>query len=171
MLINKRTIAFLFVALFVSTMANTAQAQFKVATVDVNRILNESKEAVAKRKELDAKSADARKKLEEKGKALKQIEEKLKAGSISEDSKEAQQYRAQAREFTRQVKDAEDDLKNEFMKTNKILADKALKLVSDYAKASDIDLVLDKSEKGRGPVLYGSQSFDITDAIIQKMNQ
>ena len=153
------------------TISSKAVAEFKLATVDVNRVLNESSEALSKRKELDLKSAEARKKLEEKGKRLRQIEEQIKSGSLSEDSKEAQKYRSEAREFSRELKDAEDELKTDFMKVNKTLAEKALKIIAEYAKANGIDLILDKGEKAKGPVLYGVASQDITDAIVKKMNQ
>ncbi len=56
------------------------------------------------------------------------------------------------------------------MKFNKSLAEKTVKIVSAHAQKHSIDLVLDKSEKGRGPVLFGDSTFDITDAIIEEMN-
>jgi Skp family chaperone for outer membrane proteins len=56
------------------------------------------------------------------------------------------------------------------MKLNKSLTDKALALINDYAKDKKIDMVIDKGEKVRGPVLFGDPTLDITDDIVQAMN-
>jgi Skp family chaperone for outer membrane proteins len=39
--------------------------------------------------------------------------------------------------------------------------------IETYAKANKFDLVIDKSEKYRGPVLFGSPSADITEEILK----
>ena len=152
-------------------MAPTVHAEYRIATVDINRVLNDSKEAAAKRQELEKKSIDIRKKFEDRSKKLRDTEQKMKDGKLAEDSKEAKQFRSDARDFGREVKEAEEDLKSDFMKFNKGLADKALKAVADYAKANNIDLVLDRGDKARGPVLFGDASHDITDAIVEIMNK
>jgi Skp family chaperone for outer membrane proteins len=38
--------------------------------------------------------------------------------------------------------------------------------IEAYAKSNNYDLVIDKSEKYRGPVLFGKSSADITDEIL-----
>lgn len=157
------------VALAVAFSASIAQADFRVATVDVNRILNETKEAKSKKKELDDLTLKAKSEIEARRKTLKAVEDKLKAGNVSADSKEAEKFRTDAREFARFVKDKDEDIKKEFMKTNKELTDRALDIVKKYATAHSIDLVLDKGEKGRGPVLFGDTSADITDQVIKSM--
>lgn len=164
---NLKTFALAALLLFSTSVA---QAEFKVATVDVNRVLNESKEAKVKKKELDDITLKAKAKIEERRKTLKATEDKLKAASASPDSKEAERFRTDAREFARFVKDTDEDIKKEFLKTNKVLTDKALELIKKYAQQNSIDLVLDKGEKGRGPVLFGDASADITDAVIKTLN-
>jgi len=151
--------------------ASVALAEFKIATVDVNKILNESSAAKTKRKDLDGRAAAARAKLEDKGKGLRERKEKLEQAKDKADPKELEKFRADARDFERAVKDTDEDLKKEFMKFNRELADKAVKLINEYAKKNQIDLVLDKSQGGRGPVLFGQASFDITGEITQEMNR
>ncbi len=157
-------------ALALFFVASPAHAEFKVATVDVNRILNESKEAKVKKKELDEISLKAKSEIEARRKTLKATEEKLKSANISAESKEAEKFRTDAREFARFVKDKDEDIKKQFMKTNRDLTMKALDLVKKYAEGHKIDLVLDKGEKGRGPVLFGNDSVDITESIIKTLN-
>ena len=147
-----------------------ARAEFRVATVDVSRVLNESKEAQAVKKKLDDLSLSAKKKLDAKRDALTQLKEKLESQKVSNDSKEAEGFQNQVRDFERSVKDSREDLQKEFMKSNKALTEKTLTLVQKYASSNKIDLVLDKGAAVRGPVLYAGQTFDITEAIIKQVN-
>jgi Skp family chaperone for outer membrane proteins len=43
--------------------------------------------------------------------------------------------------------------------------------VQKYALSNKIDLVLDRGQAVRGPVLYAGPVFDITDEIVKVMNQ
>jgi len=151
-------------------IATSAQAEVRIATVDVARILNESTEAKAKRAELDTANLEAKKKLEAKQSALKDLEGRLKQGKLSEDSKEFQQYKNQARDFENFYKDTTENLQRQFYKVNKTLTEKAVGLIRIYAEKHKIDLVLDKGAKERGPVLFGTNAADITNDILREMN-
>lgn len=157
--------------LSVLTLSSLASAEFRVATVDVNKVLNESKEAQAKKKKLDEMSLEVRKKVESKKSALKDLEERIKSGKVGEDSKEADQYRAQMKDLDRMVKDSQDDLKKEFLKSNKELTEKALGLIKNVATQNHIDVVFDKSEASRGPVIFAGSITDITDTVTKTMNK
>ena len=159
------------VAAIVCGAASSAQAELKVATVDVNKVINSSKEAQAERKKLDDMTLAAKKKVDAKRDSLKQMEDKLRDQKVAEDSKEAEQFRNDARDLDRLVKDSQDDIQKEFIRSNKELTDKTLGLVKKYASSNKIDLVLDKGEMARGPVLYAGPVYDVTDAIIEQMNK
>jgi outer membrane protein len=152
-------------------LANVAAAEQKIAVVDMARIMNESKEAQTKRAELDSVATDAKKKLDTKRDALKKMEEQLQAKKVSEDSPEVEKFRAQARDFARMVKDADEDIKTKYLKVNKALLDKAQTVIEKYAKEQKIDLILDRSEKVRGPIMFASKTQDITDEIAKLMNK
>ena len=166
----KKTFVLALLAFALVTMATAAHAEFRIATVDINRILNESKEAQAKKSELDAASASAKKDLDQRRASLQATEKKLKDSGTSTTSKEAETFRAQAREFVRLAKDTEEKLRGEFVKSNKALTEKTLRIVEAYAKKNAIDLVLDKSEKVRGAVMFRAAPFDITNEIIAQVN-
>lgn len=153
-------------ALFVCVAV--AQAEVRIATVDVSKILNDSPEAIAKKKELDTLSEETRKKLESRAKDLQALKSKLESQKVSADSKEAESFRNQARDFERMRGDAKADLEKKFMKVNKELTDKVLARIEAYAKANGYDLVFEKSERFRGPVLFGSEETDITDQILKQ---
>jgi len=166
----------LSIILLVGTLAislaipSGALADFAIATVDVNRVLNESKEAQAKRKVLDGMASAARKKVDDRRSTLQALEKKLKESGVKEDSKDFESFRVQARDFNRLVKDSEEELRKEFMKTNRELTERTMKLVKDFAQLKKFDMVLDKGDAGKGPILYTSISNDITDAIIAQIN-
>ena len=159
----------LFAAIALLITSTTVIAETKITTVDVNRIINESPEAKAKRKDLDTKAGEARKKVEAKRAVLVETDKKLKEMKVSDTSAEAENLRNDARDFERFVRDTDDDLKKEFLKFNKEITDKVLKIIDAYAKENHIDLVLDKSDKTRGAVLFGEASADITNDILAKL--
>jgi outer membrane protein len=146
------------------------QAETKIATVDVNRVINELPEAKIKRKELDDKAAQVRKKIETQRAALLEQEKKLKAAKVIDTSPEAEKFRADARSYEHLVRDSDEDLRKEFLRLNKDMTDKVFKVVAAYAKTNKIDLILDKSESSRGAVLFGEPGTDITEAIIKQLN-
>lgn len=149
---------------------SSAAAEYKIATVDMNRIINEAPESKEAKQTLDKEFAAAKKKIEDKRDGLKATEAKIKDGSIKEDSKEAEKYRESAREFARLVKDTEDDLKKKFLKSNRALTEKAAKLVKAFAEKNNYALIFDKSDKARGPVLFAQPTSDVTEEVIKSMN-
>lgn len=157
------------VALLLMT-PRAALAEFKLAVVDLNRVLNESTESKDSRKSLDDLSQKARKKIDAKKVSVAALEKKVKEGRFAEDSKEVQSFNTEARDFNRLIKDSEEEVKREFLKINKELTEKAVRTVKSYAKNKGLDLVVDRSEKNRGPILFGSEGIDITDDIISLMN-
>lgn len=141
----------------------------KIATVDVARIINEAPEARSKKKELDAASEEAKKKLEAKSRDLQALKTKLEGQKVNTESKEADSFRDKARDFERLRADMKADLEKRYMKVNKELSEKVMAKIESYAKQNSYDLVIDKSERFRGPVLYGKASADITDEILGEM--
>lgn len=164
MLSFRNCFCILTISLFV---CGNALAEFRVAIADVNKIINECPESKEMKKTLDEKTEKARKQIEAKKQALESVKQKIDEGKIKQDSKEADKFRADARDFSRLLNDAKEDLHRDFLKSNQVLTEKVLGLIKDYAQKNRIDLVLDRSEVSRGPVLFGSPSFDITDDIIK----
>jgi len=153
------------------TAVAEAKSDAKIATVDVSKILNDSDEGKEQRAKLDALSAAAKKKLETKRAALKAMEEKLRASNATEDSPGAKDFRSQARDFSRLVKDSEDEVRQEFVKVNKKLTEKVLKIIKQYAEENEIDLILDKGVQERTLVLFGAPQADVTSQIVARMNK
>lgn len=160
----------LFISILSLLLSATAIADYRVATLDMSRVLSESTEAKAAKAQLDAASDKAKKLIEDKKAALKPLEDKAKAGKLDPNSKEASQFKKNTQELFTLIREKEDELRKEFTKANKALTGKTVQIVEKYAKEHDIQIVLDKSEKGRSPVLFRDASFDITDDIVKLIN-
>jgi Skp family chaperone for outer membrane proteins len=63
--------------------------------------------------------------------------------------------------------DAKADLEKRYLKVNKELTDKVYAQIEKYAKANNYDLIIDKSDRYRGPVLFGSSSADVTEDLLK----
>lgn len=166
---NTRFLACSVGLLLAATLTPACQAEVRIATVDVARIINEAPDAKSKKKELDKASDEAKNKLEAKGKDLQALKTKLESQKVSAESKEAESFREKARDFERMRADMKADLEKKYMKVNKELSEKVMAKIESYAKSNNYDLVIDKSEKYRGPVLFGKPSADITDEILDDM--
>ena len=148
-----------------------ALAEYRVATVNINKVLNNSKEAQVKKKELDKLSKKAKEQIDKRREELEKMEARLKDSKASEDSDAVERFRDQAKDFQRFVKDQEEDLKMNFLKTNKELTEKTLELVREYARNKGFDLVLDKGASVGGTVIFTADDNDITEEIIAKINK
>jgi outer membrane protein len=157
------------VILTIGIIPFSAQAEIKIATVDVARLINEAPAAKGKKQELDKASEEAKKKLEGRGKELQALKTKLEEQKVSADSKEADSFRNKARDFERMRADVKADLEKRYLKINKELSDAVMAKIEAYAKSNEYDLVIDKSEKYRGPVLFGKSSADITEEILDSL--
>ena len=143
---------------------------YRMATVDVNRIMNELEEAKELKQSLDKRSKSAKDKIEKERNSLKEMEANIKSKGLDGNSSEVDDFRAKARNFERMVKDTEEELRREFLKDNQQLTKKVLDAVQSYAKKNDIQLILDKSKMGRGPVLFGDPTADITTDLLKELN-
>lgn len=163
-----------YVVMFLASCAlletSSAVGEVKIATVDVARIINESPVAQEKKKELNKASDAMRKKLEAKATSLKETQEKLEKRKVAADSKEAESFRKEAKEFERLRDDLKADLEKKYVRINKEVSDSVMKAVEKFAKANNYDLIIDKSEKYQGPILYGTKAVDVTDKIIDEIS-
>jgi Skp family chaperone for outer membrane proteins len=154
-----------------SAVLNTASADgASIATVDINKIMNQMDEAKDMKARLDGATASAKREIDSKRAELAKIESSLRERKVDPSSEEGDKFRAKVKDFERLVKDSEEKLRRDFLKTNNKLSAKVLKAVEEYASDNDIDLVLEKSGEGRSAVLYGQNSADITDSILDTLN-
>jgi Skp family chaperone for outer membrane proteins len=173
-----RNISALFLSLTVGLSLcalNPASTAFaadgaSIATVDINKIMNQMDEAKDMKARLDGATATAKRDIDSKRAELAKIESSLRDRKVNPASEEGDKFRAKVKDFETLVRGSEEKLRKDFLKSNNELSAKVLKAVEEYAADNDIDLVLEKNSEGRGSVLYGQNSADITDSILDNLN-
>lgn len=152
--------------------ASVHAEEFVIATVDVSRIINESADAKKAKAELDTQMKKSKAIIEEKQNALRPLDEKVRKGEIKPGTKEGEEVKAKTRELVELMRTKEDEMQKSFAKLQGDITQKAMKVISSYAKEHDISMVLDKSSGPmRGGVLFGQESLDITSEIVSRFNK
>lgn len=158
---------FLGAFLLFTGIPNSALAAEKVATIDMKRVLNETDAAKDKKAEIDKLIENASKKTGERQKSVLKLQEKVKG---STDPKESEKYEQEVKALERYAQDSREEISKQVAVTSKVLTTKALDLIKQYAKQHNFELVLDKSDRLRNPIIFSEGSIDITDEIIKEIN-
>lgn len=160
-----KSLVFAYLVFFVIT-ASPVSADFRVATVDINRILNEMPEAKKEQQALDQATSAAKVKIESERKRLQTLEASLLEKKVKSDSPEVKNFQTQAQNYQKMLAGSQEDLRGRFLSVNEKLAGKVVAAIERYAKKKNIQLVLEKGSQGRSAVLFGDEDADITDDII-----
>lgn len=143
-------------------------ADIRIGTVDMTKVLQESPSAKAKVDAIDKKATRAKEKINKQKEELVALQKKL-GDDASGTSPDAEKFRKASRELQRYVRDTEEELKTELMEVRKNVTEQAFKKVTEVAKSKNLDIVLEKSEVARGPVLFAEGVTDITSYVLASM--
>jgi Skp family chaperone for outer membrane proteins len=171
------------------TIAFTASAQQKIATVDMKKLFNGYYKTKMAQNAIDKDKSDARRDLKDMSDALekakadyKQMLDQANDPAISADERDKRKAAAadKARDLnTRQVnfesyqRTAESQLADKSQRMIGNLVTEIQKYVSETAKTGGYALVLDSSAASANltpQVLYSDAAIDITDAVIAREN-
>ena len=146
--------------------------ELRIATVDLQRALNEcdsGKNAKENFKsQVDKLQADLNKQKSEIEKIKDEVEKKGMVLKDEERKNIERDYQKRLRDFQRTYKDSQAELQqrdNEL--TSEILRD-LQEVIAEYGAKQNYTLVLEASNTGA--VLYNSRAIDITDQVIQEYN-
>ena len=182
-IISRRIIPAAVAALLASS--SSAQAQLKVGTVDINRVIQQhgkTKEAEAKlneaknaaKKEFDERADSYKKALDE----LKRMTAQLEAPALNAEAKSAKAkerdekiaaIRTMEREITEFRTTREQQLQQQVIRMRDAIVTEVTDVVMERVKANNMDLVFDKSGaslNGFSPVLFSRESADFTGEVI-----
>lgn len=154
---------FFFLFFFI---VNSVHAEYRVAIVDLNRVVNSTVEAKEKQRELEKLSNQAKADYELRAQKVKQLEQEY---IRSNDRNKAVELEKAARDLKLFVADSKEKLQKKFRDTNQKLIKNIVEIIRKYAKDNDIDLVLDKNSLVLGVVVYNENAIDITDELIRKV--
>jgi outer membrane protein len=156
------------VAVTIPLLAEPLLADIRIGTVDMTKVLQESPSAKIKVDAIDKKAAQAKAKINKQKEELVALQKKL-GNDASGTSPEAEKFRKASRELQRYVRDTEEELKTELMEVRKTVTEQAFKKVKEVATSKNLDIVLEKSEVARGPVLFAEGVTDITSTVVSSM--
>lgn len=165
---KKHILSALAFLLVVMGAQGASAEELKVAYIDSQRVITQSKmgkEAYAKLQKLSDQKEEDLKKRETKIKSLSD-EIQAKSATLSTAAKEdlQRQYEKEVKEYNRMYKDAQDELRNTEMSILKPWTKELEAIIKDYGEKNKIDLILDRTNPA---VIYASKRIDITDAIIE----
>jgi len=161
----------LFALLLLAAPAVRAE-EFRLATVDLQRALNECESGKSAKEnfksQVDKLQADLNKQKNEIEKIKEEVEKKGMVLKDEERKNIERDYQKRLRDFQRTYKDSQAELQqrdNEL--TSEILRD-LQEVIAEYGAKQNYTLVLEASNTGA--VLYNSRAIDITDQVIQEYN-
>lgn len=157
---------------FVSNNVALAEADVKIAVVDIQRALSESTAGAKAQKQYEKKVREAQEDLDEKKNAYEQKREKYskKRDSLSEGARVEQEEELVGleRDLKRTFQDVQNDLRRRNAKVVGELVEKLRKVVDGVGKEGGYDVILERSSQA---VLFANSSYDITDKVIKEFNK
>jgi len=120
-------------------------------------------------KKFDPKRKQLRAVNEEVGTLTKQLQEQTDKLTDTERATRAKTIEDKRKQLARDAQEAENDYKSESQEILNGLASKVYEVLTAYAQQQGYTLVLDVSQR-QNPVLYASDSTNITKAVIDAYN-
>ena len=152
--------------------APAAQAETRIAVVDGRRALISSKEGRKAEKILKSLMESKKKQIAPLEVELKRQREEFESQKyvLSRSAVEDRQLELlkRQRDLERSMREAQDDLEIEQRKLMQPLLKQVEEVVAKLGKKKKFTLILEKSSPG---VLYLDDAIDITDLVIQKLNE
>ncbi|MGA7273858.1 MAG: OmpH family outer membrane protein, partial [Candidatus Udaeobacter sp.] len=180
----------LFALMLGFPLAAFAQGTLKIGTVDMQRAFkeyNKTKEAETKindaknaaRKEYDDRADDYKKALDEINNLNKQLESPaLSADKKTQTAKDRDDKIAKIKNMEREISDfrqtRERQLQDQLMRMREGIVKEITDVVMEKVKASNLDLVFDKSGmsiNGVPVLMYSHDNIDFTNDIIAVLNK
>lgn len=144
--------------------------QGKVAVINIQGAIINTKDGQKAAAELNAKTAPKKKELEQKQNEINSLQDQLNKGSNTlSDAAKNDLYKnieLKKKNLQREVEDAQADLESDQQKLLQQLGQKMMAVIEKYARDNNITMVVDVSSQ-QTPVLYASPSIDITKEIIE----
>jgi outer membrane protein len=147
-----------------------AQAQMKVAVINIQSAIVSTKDGQKAAADLNAKTAPKKKELDQKQNDINALQDQLNKGqnTLSDAAKNEiyKNIEEKKKLLQRDVEDAQADLEQEQQKVLQQLGQKMLAVIERYARDNGYTMVVDVSSP-QTPVLYASPTIDITKDIIE----
>jgi outer membrane protein len=151
-----------------STASAAVPGLGKVAMVDMQRVLNETKAGKKARKDLESSSKAKQSKLDKKRQKLEADAAKLQSMSGQQLQQAQEKLQQQSMELQSMLYALEQELGQQHNKLLEKMYKNAQSIVADIAKKDGIDLVLVRDQM---TVIYTKDSLDITSEVVKIYDQ
>jgi outer membrane protein len=150
-------------------MAAQTPVPTKVGVIQIQSALVSTKDGQAAASALEKKLGPKQSELQKQQQNIKELQDKLQRGAttMSQSARDDLQQKIddQTKTFNRGVEDFQTESQNEQRKVIDALGKKMMPLIDKYAQQNGFAVILDVSNQNT-PVLYASNTVDITQAII-----
>lgn len=144
----------------------------EIAVIDLQAILQKSDPGKKAMQELKNYQKGLRSELEQEKRSLDQLKKELQQQSmmLSEEAKQNKksQFQKQAQKFQTKYQRYQQQLKKKEQKIREPIIDVLMNIIQEYGENHDFELIIDKKNSG---VMYNKDNLEITDTIIQRLNQ
>lgn len=148
----------------------TVQAQTKVAAINIQVAIVNTKDGQKAAAELQAKMQPKKRELEQRQNDINALQDQLNKGqnTMSESAKSDLYKNIEAKKKTlqREMEDAQADLEADQNKLMQQLGQKIVAVIERYARDNGYTMVVDVGNPN-SPVIYASPSVEITKEIIE----
>lgn len=163
---------FIVLLSFFASVATSFGAELKVATFNIQQIIEKSKVGSEARRAMEAKKAELEPKFKGDQEALKaqadEIEKKASAWSDEVKAGKERDYQKKMREYQLKVEDAQFEMKQMEKKVLEPIFKELQTVINEIAKADGLSLVFEKSRSNG--LLYSAESLDISDKISKALD-
>lgn len=168
----KRLLVFLSALALIFSLTSFAQAEVKIAVVDLFKVLNESEEGKRSIGELQKMVESRQKSLEEKQKKIQSLREEYekKKSVLNEEARKSKEEEIErlGRELQRTAADYQVELQKKQNEMTQNMLKEIRQIINEFAQKEGYSLVIERAEQ---LLIYVTPTIDITDKIITLFNQ
>ncbi len=163
----------LMVACIFTLTTFAAHAEFKVAVIDMQKVVQGTAAGKKVKKDLEGeiekKKKEFKKKEEDFRKRVEEFEKKRQV--LSDKVREEQQMELQMdmRKFQEEAQKSQIAMQTKEVEAVKPIIEKIQKVISEISKEKGLSMVIDKSE--RGGVIWAAAELDITDEVTKRSDK
>ncbi|WP_242463857.1 OmpH family outer membrane protein [Thiococcus pfennigii] len=144
-------------------------ADYSIAVIDANRVVEESPQYAAAGQALQGEVAERERALREQQEEIAKLQERLERDGPLMSEDEVQRLQNDIRSRQRRLKYAQVEFQEDFaLRQNELrtkLAKQVQEAVIELAKEKGIDLILSEG------VVYSSDRIDLSDEVIERLKQ
>ena len=167
MRIMRGLILIAFIGVLVAPQSTVAE--YRIAVVDPNRVVEQSPQYEAAGKALELELSKREKALRAQNEEIAALKGKLENSRALMSEAEIRRLENDIRSRSRRLKYAQDEFQDDFsLRQNELrtrLAQQVQEVVEELAREQDIDLIVSEG------IVYFSERIDISDQVIDRLKQ